>query len=471
MDINLKNRLRVPFNSNSPSDDVLSLDPQSIINHTPRQPTPSASTPPSYLNNSSRRLTSTPVNSLPIPNPFNVNSSTLPPLLHPSFDPLPNSPVVPATPNAASNAASINHLVTPLTHLRPSSPRTPTNVNLPDYHKPNYNSPHVPMPTPNVAYAPHPSYPTYNPYHQTPYFPQSPYNYSFQPTNQNNKLNPTPFSSASPREFDHKRLPKLELPTFSGNHESFFPFWDTFANLVHDDPLLPPKLKFQYLRTCLKGEALTTIEGFAITSDNYASAVKLLHSIYASPDKLQRQLFRELGKFEPPTHDPDSLRKFKLKFVSLTRRFQEVVSYQPLNVLLRNTLNNLLPTLTKQEILKWSRNEALSLEDFLNGIDFVIALLSVDHSSNKPPATESTCLTPKKINIPRTCRFCAENHKTTVCPNYLTPDSRLARINKLKLCIKCLSDTHTSVRCRTEVRCHICSSSRHLTPMCHKRKL
>ena len=63
------------------------------------------------------------------------------------------------------------------------------------------------------------------------------------------------------------RLPKLSLPTFSGNPLLWQTFWDSFEAAVHGNPNLTRVEKFNYLRAQLEGEAARTVGGFPLTNE------------------------------------------------------------------------------------------------------------------------------------------------------------------------------------------------------------
>ncbi|XP_028403790.1 uncharacterized protein LOC114541524, partial [Dendronephthya gigantea] len=74
----------------------------------------------------------------------------------------------------------------------------------------------------------------------------------------------------------NSRLPKLNLPTFSGNPLQWFTFWDSFEATVHTNPTLGDVQKFSYLKAQLVGDASRAITGFPLTNHNYTKAVQLL---------------------------------------------------------------------------------------------------------------------------------------------------------------------------------------------------
>ena len=72
------------------------------------------------------------------------------------------------------------------------------------------------------------------------------------------------------------RLPKLNLPTFSGDPLNWFTIWDSFDTAVNCNTTLGGVQTFSYLKAQLEGDARRAITGFPLTNANYEQAVKLL---------------------------------------------------------------------------------------------------------------------------------------------------------------------------------------------------
>ena len=83
-------------------------------------------------------------------------------------------------------------------------------------------------------------------------------------------------TSATPHAFQNvSRLPKLSLPTFSGDSLQWQTFWDSFNAAVHLNPSLSGVQKFNYLRAQLHGDASRVIAGFPLTDHNYEHSITL----------------------------------------------------------------------------------------------------------------------------------------------------------------------------------------------------
>ena len=97
------------------------------------------------------------------------------------------------------------------------------------------------------------------------------------------------------------KLPKLELPTYSGDLLKFQNFWDQFEAAVHNNDDLPDIQKFTYLRSVLKGNALQTVEGFEVTGANYKPAVEALKHRYGRKRIIFQRSSNQLLTWNKPT--------------------------------------------------------------------------------------------------------------------------------------------------------------------------
>ncbi|XP_035221065.1 uncharacterized protein LOC118194000, partial [Stegodyphus dumicola] len=78
------------------------------------------------------------------------------------------------------------------------------------------------------------------------------------------------------------KLPKISIPKFYGDVSQWLSFWNCFDLAIHKNESLEKVDKFTYLRAHLGGTALSTIEGFSLSSKNYDSAINLLQDRFGS---------------------------------------------------------------------------------------------------------------------------------------------------------------------------------------------
>jgi hypothetical protein len=74
----------------------------------------------------------------------------------------------------------------------------------------------------------------------------------------------------------HCRLPKMQLPEFSGDPLAWQGFWDQFQVAIHSNTRISDIDKFNYLKGCLKGESLSAVSGLTLNSENYQEAIEIL---------------------------------------------------------------------------------------------------------------------------------------------------------------------------------------------------
>ena len=97
------------------------------------------------------------------------------------------------------------------------------------------------------------------------------------------------------------KLPKLSLPIFSGNPLEYQGFWDSFNAAVHENSRLEDIMKFNYLKTVLRGQALSAISGLSLTADNYNQAVDILKKRYGNKQLLISSHMDKLLSISPVT--------------------------------------------------------------------------------------------------------------------------------------------------------------------------
>ncbi|XP_046142527.1 uncharacterized protein LOC123987999 [Osmia bicornis bicornis] len=94
-----------------------------------------------------------------------------------------------------------------------------------------------------------------------------------------------PPNASSSLTLEHRaaKLPKLDLPTFSGQYEDWENFCDLFTSLVHNAPGLADASRLQYLKTCLKGAAADLVKDVTTTNANYSATWQALKARFHNP--------------------------------------------------------------------------------------------------------------------------------------------------------------------------------------------
>ncbi|UYV63235.1 hypothetical protein LAZ67_2003507, partial [Cordylochernes scorpioides] len=292
------------------------------------------------------------------------------------------------------------------------------------------------------------------------------------------------------------KLPKLMISKFYGNFSEWLTFWNSFDAAIHQNNSLNPIDKFNYLKSHLGGTALNTVEGFALSADNYEKAIKLLKDRFGREDILISRHMNNLLSMRPLKTSSD-VRTFRELFDNLS---VQIRSLESLNVSidvygqllcpiiikllpadLNLELNKELPTgyvfndlitflerqLTARE--RSFRNEIGTGNESTSKPNLVNKHPKTRFYNEKPIATASELL--NSVHKSNECVFCGkDNHGSPKCDfaANMRLNEKRSLMRKKGVCYKCLRPSHLSKFCRNVVRCSICNMSSHLDVMCTK---
>lgn len=76
------------------------------------------------------------------------------------------------------------------------------------------------------------------------------------------------------------KLPKIQLPKFSGDPKKWPEWWDAFL-AVHENKQISDGNKFRHLKSLLEGQAAAAIAGVQTTGPNYPEAIEILENRFA----------------------------------------------------------------------------------------------------------------------------------------------------------------------------------------------
>ena len=112
------------------------------------------------------------------------------------------------------------------------------------------------------------------------------------------------------QQFATSRLPKLTLPTFSGDPLTWQTFWDSFHAAIHANTSLSGIQKFNYLKAQLQGDAARAVDGLPLSEMNYTHSIALLQNRFGQPHNLVNAHMKALLNMASPTNNLASLRMF-----------------------------------------------------------------------------------------------------------------------------------------------------------------
>ena len=103
------------------------------------------------------------------------------------------------------------------------------------------------------------------------------------------------------------RLPKFEIPSFSGEKLKWTEFWDSFEAAVHLNMSLSDVEKLNYLISKLKGEAKSSVSGILLSNENYQVAVELLKERYGDKQAVVTSHYTEMINLKQAPNNPKGL--------------------------------------------------------------------------------------------------------------------------------------------------------------------
>ncbi|GBN42206.1 hypothetical protein AVEN_226626-1 [Araneus ventricosus] len=80
------------------------------------------------------------------------------------------------------------------------------------------------------------------------------------------------------------KLPQITICTFNDDCSEWLNFYNSFEVAIHNNESLSKIEKFTYLKSYLRGTALTAISGFSLSNENYDSSIELLKQRFGRKD-------------------------------------------------------------------------------------------------------------------------------------------------------------------------------------------
>ncbi|XP_011169928.2 uncharacterized protein LOC105202933 [Solenopsis invicta] len=285
---------------------------------------------------------------------------------------------------------------------------------------------------------------------------------------------PSPFAynTRNRTQETHIRLPKIELPNFSGAYEEWHSFFGIFDSLIHSNDSLNNIQKFHYLKSALKGEAAEIIDSLEITDANYRDAWSRLKNRYDNERIAIQNHIKAI--FELPVtkrENGNTLRNILDSTLKHTRALAAL--NRPVNEwddLLIYIIRSRLDYLTIKE---WENSlESKQMLKFKEFVDFLTKRCeTLEAVARRSPAIEfnRTRQNFGKVTTVHAaitgvkCAHCKGDHQIYQCREFkeLPVADRLSKVKSLRLCLNCLKGKHTVKDCIAST-CRKCTK-RHST--------
>lgn len=268
------------------------------------------------------------------------------------------------------------------------------------------------------------------------------------------------------------KLPKLNLPSFSGNIQDWLSFKDLFRASVHNNANLSDAQKLQYLKSSLKADAARIVQSIAISDGNYETAWALLEERFSNN---REQVFAHIKKL---MSIPNLQNESPSAILNLVDTANECIrSLEILDQKIENFSETILVYILLQKLdsstkLWWERqitNDELPklkcLTDFLKNHartlqaskpTFTKASNPIGKRNYNQTYNQKLTLISSTSNLK--CIMCENNHSLYKCPKFLTlsVQDRIDFVKKHKLCYNCLSNAHGVRACKSKYNCLKC---------------
>ena len=279
------------------------------------------------------------------------------------------------------------------------------------------------------------------------------------------------------------KLPKLSIKTFSGDPIEYQSFWDSVEAVVHANCSLDDIVKFNYLKSFLRGQALAAVEGLSLTSDNYREAVVILEKRYGNKQLLITSHIDKLMNIAPVkyVHEVKKIREvydnIEVHVRNLSSLNIDISQYGPVLVSLimsklpeeiRLFISRLMPNNEQWDV-------GVLLENLKREIDSreMCQRMSAGASTSASASGEvnyervvdeqftASALHTGIQNI--SCVYCRRNHPSAKCNVVTDIQARKAIIRNKAKCFLCLRSGHVARRCTSRSKCWKCKGRHHIS--------
>lgn len=277
------------------------------------------------------------------------------------------------------------------------------------------------------------------------------------------------------------------LPGFDGEYSKWPEFRDTYVPLVEDSNMVPMQ-KFTILWNHLTGRAADVIAGIGRSAANYAIAWRMIQETFENPRLIIQSLLKIIRELRPLVNEnPVGLRYIVIKHRQVIRQLEgenaDIVQMTPQLIY---DLGRLLDTATRNafEAKQLKRRQTgraeFTIDEALNFLETRAqsAIRSPPtqqqqqqrydrqtRSSSQPPRVSSQSARPNVHHAAAShggsCQMCKGDHTLENCNAFLNlaPYVRSRRVLSFKVCLNCLSPTHSLAEC-AEDACRYCDSGR-----------
>ena len=260
------------------------------------------------------------------------------------------------------------------------------------------------------------------------------------------------------------KLPRIELPVFDGSFENWTSFQDLFIATVDSNSSLSGAQKLQYLKACVKNEALQLIKSFTITDPHYYEAWALLTNRYDNVREITFALIRKMFHVPALKHESATGLQKLLDVTTECLRSLAVIGRSTEywdDLIVFNLMEKLDPETRREWAISMKTTDPPTLKSIQEFIQqHICGLIAGGQKPTNPVKTEKKQTSSFATVAHSTdCLMCKQSHPLFQCAKFLalTPEQRSEKIRNSSYCANCLRRGHFAKRCQMKTSCRICS--------------
>ena len=281
---------------------------------------------------------------------------------------------------------------------------------------------------------------------------------------------------------DQMRLPRVDLPSFTGAYTDWNAFWDVFDAAVHQNTSLNDSQKFNYLKLSLKDEPFRLVAALPVTNSSYDQARRILQKRYENMRAISEAHARALISYPSiKIEDCVQLRKLQASVQEHVLAMQALgVKVEYHDLLFVCLIADKLDSETKRQWeLSATDNKIRTLDQLLQFIDRQARALEASPSQPKIQLRTQTSHNNNTYNRNDQqnrvtafhgvtniayCPGCnGTDHILSQCQMFLEVDAnaRFNMVKNAKLCFNCLRSGHIKAACYSKHKCRECGQLHH----------
>lgn len=274
------------------------------------------------------------------------------------------------------------------------------------------------------------------------------------------------------------RLPKIDLPSFSGDYIDWISYRDMFKSLVHQNNSLTKVQKYFYLKSSCTGTPLSMVNEYPAAETSYDLAWDALEKRFHNERKLVEQILKRF--FSIPNTD-GTFKSIKV-LLDTTRICLSQLKTLGIDT---STWNSILIYVISQKLDIQTRKEweqSLKASTSIPTMAEMLIFLETTFRTLESIEEEAVSTTPHAINRETrrkptkfvrahtistvnddNCPCCHKRHPLYKCFRFTNLPSTEKKnfVNQHRLCRNCLNSGHMQFACKHTTRCHICRESHH----------